>query len=101
MEPRFCRQPDRRHNRRWIITLYRAERRATYFLYDRNRIAISELLSECPDLAGYRLAPMQARRCAIQCNIVNKLGRGMAVFLALHTMEAILTPYMGLMLGFL
>jgi dipeptidyl aminopeptidase/acylaminoacyl peptidase len=47
-------------NRRWIITAYSAERPVTYFLYDRNRIAISELFSERPDLAGYRLAPMQA-----------------------------------------
>jgi dipeptidyl aminopeptidase/acylaminoacyl peptidase len=47
-------------NRRWIVTAYSAERPVTYFLYDRNRIAISELFSECPDLAGYRLAPMQA-----------------------------------------
>jgi dipeptidyl aminopeptidase/acylaminoacyl peptidase len=47
-------------NRRWIVTAYSAERPVTYFLYDRNRVAISELFSERPDLAGYRLAPMQA-----------------------------------------
>jgi acetyl esterase/lipase len=47
-------------NRRWILTAYSAERPVRYFLYDRNRIAISELFSERPDLAGCRLAPMQA-----------------------------------------
>jgi acetyl esterase/lipase len=47
-------------NRRWIVTAYSAERPVTYFLYDRNRVAIGELFSERPDLAGYRLAPMQA-----------------------------------------
>jgi acylaminoacyl-peptidase len=47
-------------NQRWIVTACSAERPVRYFLYDRNRIAISELFSERPDLAGYRLAPMQA-----------------------------------------
>jgi dipeptidyl aminopeptidase/acylaminoacyl peptidase len=47
-------------NQRWIITAYSAERPVTYFLYDRIRIAISELFSERPDLAGCRLASMQA-----------------------------------------
>ena len=47
-------------NQRWIVTAYSAERPMTYFLYDRKRVAIGELFSERPDLAGYRLAPMQA-----------------------------------------
>jgi dipeptidyl aminopeptidase/acylaminoacyl peptidase len=47
-------------NRRWIVTAYSDKRPLTYFLYDRDRVAIGELFSERPDLAGYRLAPMQA-----------------------------------------
>jgi acylaminoacyl-peptidase len=47
-------------NQRWIVTAYSAERPVTYFLYDRRRNTLDEQFSARPELAGYRLAPMQS-----------------------------------------
>ena len=46
-------------NSRWIVTAYGPERPLTYFLYERSRQRLTELFNARPELAGYRLAPMQ------------------------------------------
>jgi dipeptidyl aminopeptidase/acylaminoacyl peptidase len=46
-------------NGRWIVTAYGPKQPLSYFLYDRRRRVLSSLFSARPELAGYRLAPMQ------------------------------------------
>ena len=41
------------------MTAYSAEKPVSYFLYDRRRRGVRELFGSRPELAGYRLAPMQ------------------------------------------
>jgi dipeptidyl aminopeptidase/acylaminoacyl peptidase len=47
-------------NSRWVVTAYAPEQPLSYFLYDRRRRVLSSLFSARPELAGYRLAPMQS-----------------------------------------
>jgi acylaminoacyl-peptidase len=47
-------------NRRWVVTAYGPERPLSYFLYDRRQRVLCSLFSARPELAGYRLAPMQS-----------------------------------------
>jgi len=46
-------------NDRWVVTAYGPERPLTFFLYERSRQRLTELFNARPELAGYRLAPMQ------------------------------------------
>src|SRR6476646_8339057 len=48
-------------NDRWIVTAYGPKQPLSYFLYDRRRQVLSSLFSARPELAGYRLAPMQSQ----------------------------------------
>ena len=47
-------------NDRWVVTAYGPKQPLSYFLYDRRRQVLSSLFSARPELAGYRLAPMQS-----------------------------------------
>ncbi len=47
-------------NRRWTVEAFKAEQPATYFLFDRDKAALTELFRARPALASYRLAPMRA-----------------------------------------
>lgn len=47
-------------NRRWIVTAYKAEQPATYFLLNRDRQTLTELFRARPALKPYKLAPMHA-----------------------------------------
>jgi dipeptidyl aminopeptidase/acylaminoacyl peptidase len=47
-------------NDRWIVTAYGPKQPLSYFLYDRRQQVLSSLFSARPELAGYRLAPMQS-----------------------------------------
>ena len=48
------------NNDRWVVTAYGPKQPLSYFLYDRRRQVLSSLFSARPELAGYRLAPMQS-----------------------------------------
>ena len=45
---------------RWIVHEDAPERSGTYFIYDRDNRAVTKMLEQYPDLADYKLAPMQA-----------------------------------------
>jgi dipeptidyl aminopeptidase/acylaminoacyl peptidase len=47
-------------NDRWVVTAYGPKQPLSYFLYDRRRGVLGSLFSARPELAGYRLAPMQS-----------------------------------------
>src|SRR5262249_20228302 len=47
-------------NDRWVVTAYGPKQPLSYFLYDRRRGVLGSLFGARPELAGYRLAPMQA-----------------------------------------
>lgn len=47
-------------NCRWVVTAYGPKQPLSYFLYDRRRRVLISLFSARPELAGYRLAPMQS-----------------------------------------
>jgi dipeptidyl aminopeptidase/acylaminoacyl peptidase len=47
-------------NGRWVVTAYGPKQPLSYFLYDRRRGVLGSLFSARPELAGYRLAPMQS-----------------------------------------
>jgi acylaminoacyl-peptidase len=85
--PDFYVESQSADNARWVVTAFRAERPVGYFLYDRRRGALTELFSSRPDLATYRLAPMQ-------CHVVKaRDGLDLVSYLTLPADEPAARPH--------